>query len=146
MVWVGCGLSQREKYVADTNAQILTVRETSDQLAQAIAELPDEPSGPESFTALIAAYRAYRQEVDRLNVLIHRLAEVVPELTEHLRDAFDPDMGDALDRCTSAVTTFEQAEGTDQGYRQALTSMCLCIERYAAAVTAVSREYARLAG
>lgn len=141
-----CGLNQRDKAVADTNAQIERVYEQSEFLARAIYDLPDQPDGPESFGRLLAAYQDYRQEVNRLNVMIRRLSGVVPELTEHLRDQFDPEATESLERCDSAVLVFQQTEVGEAEYQQALTAVCLCVERYAAAVTAVSQEYARLVG
>jgi len=141
-----CGLSEREKTVADTNAQIETVYQRSEELARAIYELPEEPTGPESFGSVNTAYRSYREEVERLNVLIHRLGGLIPELNEHLRTQFDPTAEEALTRCDAAVSVFEEPAATEADYQEALTVMCLCIERYANAVTAVSQAYARLAG
>jgi hypothetical protein len=146
MLVSACGLNQREKAVAETNAQIEVVYRQSEVLARTIYELPDEPTGPEAFTPLLGAYTAYRQEVDRLNVMLHRLGGLVPELNEHLRSHFDPETEDALDRCESAIEIFESPAATETEYQEALTAICLCVERYAAAVTAVSQQYARLAG
>jgi hypothetical protein len=145
MIVAACGLNEREKSVAETNAQIETVYQQSELLARAIYELPDEPNGPASFATVVAAYQGYRTEVNRLNVLIHNLSEVVPELAEHLRTNFDPAAEEALSRCDTAVTVFENAAATAEEYQEALTSLCLCVERYAESVTAVSQAYARLA-
>lgn len=144
MIVTACGLSNRERYVAETNAQIEKVYEESEALARAIYELPDEPSGPESFSGVISAYESYRVEVERLNVLVHRLGEVVPELTDHLAEHFDPAVADTHDSCNAAVSVFQSPSATEDEYQEALTSMCLCIERYAEAVTEVSRAYARI--
>ena len=121
MTLSSCGLSQRERAIADTNAQIVMVDQTSEALARSIYDLPEVPNTADHFEAVTAAYQAYRQEVDR-------------------------EVESALRRCESAVTVFVQPDADEEGYREALTSLCLCVERYAAAVTAVSREYARLAG
>lgn len=141
-----CGLTKREKYVADTNAQIKVVYEKSEELAQAIYQVPDEPTGPESFSELIATYNTYRAEVDELNTRIHDLVEVVPELADHLRESYDPEVSEALNHCDAAVDVFAETDATEEDYQVALTGLCLCIERFAEAVTAVSREYARVAG
>jgi len=141
-----CGLNQREKAVADTNAQIEAVYDQSESLANAIYALPEQLDGPESFETVISAYRLYRDEVNRLNVLIHRLGGIVPELNEHLRESFDPEVEASLARCDAAIEVFEGEDASAEAYQEALTAMCLCIERYAAAVTSVSQEYARLAG
>jgi hypothetical protein len=146
MALASCGLSQRERAIAEANAQIMTVDEASQALARAIYDLPEAPSSGEHFAGVMAAYRGYRQEVDRLYLQIHQLGEVIPELNAHIRESFDPEVSDAMDRCEAAVTVFEQPQASEEAYREALTSLCLCVERHAAAVTAVSREYARLAG
>lgn len=142
----GCGLNQREQQIADTNQQILVVRQRSEDLAAAIYALPDEPQGPEDFTEVVATYEGYRTAVDRLSVLIRRLGEILPHLTTHLSESFDPEVEAALDRCESAVEVFQGPQVEDAVYQSALTSLCLCVEQYAAAVTAVSRQYSRLAG
>ncbi|MCA9563179.1 MAG: hypothetical protein KC561_06805, partial [Myxococcales bacterium] len=139
-------LSEREKHVADTNAQIAAVRRQSEVLAQAIYDLPDAPEASADFAPLFTAYQAYRQEVDRLNNLIHQLAAVAPDLTEHLRDSFDPAMEEANALCDDSIATFRDEESDPSDYQRALTSLCLCVERYASAVTAVSRAYANLPG
>ncbi len=141
-----CGLNQREQAVAETNTQIEAVYGQSEALANAIYLLPEQLEGPESFDPVVSAYRLYRDEVNRLNVLVHRLGGIVPELNEHLRVSFDPEVEASLVRCDSAIEVFEQPDASTEAYQEALTAMCLCIERYAAAVTAVSQEYARLAG
>jgi hypothetical protein len=141
-----CGLNQREKAVAETNAQIEVVYHESEALARAIYDLPDQPQGPEAFAGLLTAYSSYRLEVDRLNVMIHRLGGLVPELNDHLRERFDPESEEALNRCESAVEVFQSPDATEAEYQEALTALCLCVERYAATVTAVSQQYARLAG
>jgi hypothetical protein len=141
-----CGLNQREQAVAETNAQIEAVYDQSESLANTIYQLPDQPTGPESFTPIISAYRAYRDEVNRLNVLLHRLGGIVPELNGHLRTSFDPEAEASLGRCDDAIAIFEQSDASPEAYQEALTAMCLCIESYADAVTAVSQEYARVAG
>ncbi len=138
-----CGLSQREKQIAATNSQIIQVGQESEALAAAIYDTPDVPEGPESFAGVLTAYRSYRAEVDRLNVQLHRLGEVVPALTPHLGEEFDPNVESALAHCDTAVAVLE-SPADDTTYRSALTSMGLCIEEYAAAVTAVSRQYSGL--
>ena len=141
-----CGQSKREAYLADTNAQIQVVYELSENLAREIYNLPDHLSGTEDFQAIIHAYQAYREEVNRLNIMIHRLSEVVPSLTDHLRTTFDPGVEEALALGEAAVAVFQQLGADRVIYQQALTQLCLSIERYATAETALSREYARLMG
>ena len=132
--------------MAETNAQIEEVRQQSLALARAIYVLPDRPTGPESFTDVIDTYQEYRAEVDRLNVLIHGLGEVSPEITDHLRDVFDHEVDSAVIGGDESVTLFDQPGSTVEDYQEALTMLCLSVERYAEAVTAVSQEYNRLAG
>ncbi|MBN1947148.1 MAG: hypothetical protein JW797_15870 [Bradymonadales bacterium] len=139
-----CGLNKREAYLADTNSQIQVVYELSEHLAREIYNLPDQLEGSEDFQTVTAAYQAYRLEVNRLNQLIHRLCEVIPELNEHLRTAFDPTVAEALTLGDDAVAVFQQPAAERTDYQNALTQLCLSIERYAGAVTALSREYARL--
>ena len=142
----GCGLNQREQQIAETNEQIVEVRQRSEDLAAAIYALPDDPQGPEAFAEVVSAYDGYRDAVDRLDVLIRRLGEILPRLTGHLSESFDPEVEAALGRCESAVAVFRGPQAEDATYQSALTSLCLCVEEYAAAVTAVSRQYSRLAG
>ena len=141
-----CGLSERERHVAETNSQIEEVRQQSLALARAIYVLPDRPTGPESFVDVISTYHEYRTEVDRLNVLIHSLGEVSPEITDHLREIFDREVDAAVSGGDESVTLFDLAGATVDDYQEALTMLCLSVERYAEAVTAVSQEYNRLAG
>ena len=141
-----CGLNERERHVAETNAQIEEVRQQSLALARAIYVLPDRPTGPESFADVIGTYEAYRAEVDRLNVLIHGLGEVSPEITDHLREIFDREVDTAVSGGDDSVSLFDQPDATVEDYQEALTLLCLSVERYAEAVTAVSQEYNRLAG
>ena len=141
-----CGLNQREQQIADTNAQIQVVYQASEALAGAIGDLPDDAAGSEHFSGVVQAYASYRTAVDQLNVMLRRLGEIIPDLTDHLSESFDIEVNGALERCDSAIAVLEGPAVDDATYLDALTSLCLCVERYAETVTAVSREYSRLAG
>jgi hypothetical protein len=145
IVSAGCSLGPRERLVVDMNVKVQEVEAAAGAVSEEIYNLLDEPTGPDSFTALIAAYRSYRESADALVDVVHQLPELAPELTEHISSSFDPAVTEALAGCVEAVTAFESAESDDTQCREALATLSLCIEHYGDALNELAREYGRVA-
>ena len=146
LVLAGCGLNERERLVADTNAHIRVVEEQGQAVAEAIAALTDLPAGPESFQGVIDSVRTYRAALDELNGLVERLGALDPEgLAPYVTAEFGPAALQAAEDCDGAVADLGREDATDAHWREALARVGRCIEHYGEAVDGVAREHAQRA-
>lgn len=142
----GCGLSERERAVADSNEAIRQVEQVSQEVAQKIADLPDAPLTPENVGGLREAVGRYLGQMEKLNVALRALGPHYPALQGYLNESFRPSAEAAAANCQEAIDSLAAPSTSQEDYRKSITRIGLCIERYATAVTNLAAEYNKLTG
>lgn len=143
-VLAGCGLSDRERAVVQTNQAIEAVQSSIHEIADLINGLADDEITTERMQPLHGAIARYMERMDTVGEALRALGTHIPDLEPYLVSTFRPAAESAATACQSALTTLADAGATDEDYTRALTQVGLCLDRYATAVTNVSAEYNRL--
>jgi len=146
LVGVGCGLSERERAVSETNDAIEAVEAAGEDVATRINQLPDGEVDPSALEPLVGALQTYMERMDALNAAIRGLGTYYESLAPFLDATFRPAAETAASACQEALDALGDDESGQEEVRRALTRIGLCLERYATAVTRVSAEYGRVAG
>lgn len=141
----GCGLGERERAVTETNEAIQVVQQAIVEVAELINELPDRSLERADLEPLRESLVRYQGHAEALNASVRTLGTHFDALQTYLRDTFRPAAEDAATRCQQALDVLNNEASTDDDYTRALTSIGLCLDRYATAVSNVSAEYSRLA-
>lgn len=140
-----CGKPLPEALVNEVNQQVERVDRAGQALAIGVARLPARELGIDDIGEVRSLLDAYLREADPLNAAIRRLAEAEPALESHVRTVFRPAAESALSICQEASDTSGSPESSPDDLAKAIARMTACVERYSAAVTAVSVEVSRVA-
>lgn len=138
-----CGLSDRERAVAQVNENIRAVEAFGQAVAEVIAQLPERELTSEDFDPLREALSVYLGGMDELNAAMRALGEHVEELREHVESTFRPSAEAAAGSCQAAIDAFEADGATQEEYQRAITRIGQCLERYATAVSNVKAAHDR---
>jgi hypothetical protein len=97
-------------------------------------------------TELTSSVENYLNAVDDLNGAIRHLADVMPEMNDHVRSEFMPKAEEAAQACQQALDLIQGNEQADDVVlRNAITKLGVCIDQYAKTVTGVSTAYGQIA-
>lgn len=138
-----CGLSDRERAVADVNENIREVEASGQAVAEVIAQLPDRELESDDFDELRSSLTTYMAGMDLLNAAMRSLGEHVEELRDHVETTFRPSAEAAAGSCQAAIDTFDAEGASQEDYQRAVTRIGQCLERYATAVSNVKAAHDR---
>ena len=138
-----CGLSDRERAVAEVNENIREVEAFGQAVAEVIAQLPDRELAKADFDDLRDSLTSYMAGMDLLNAAMRSLGENVEELHDHVETTFRPSAEAAAGSCQAAVDAFDADAATQEDYQRAITRIGQCLDRYATAVTNVKAAHDR---
>lgn len=137
-----CGLSSdREKAVANANTAIEDVDRSGSRIADAIATLSASSTGPRDLSPVRDAGESYLSSVEDLNGALRALGATSPKLQGHIQDTFLSAAEAAANDCQRALELLRGDDVDDERLRSSITLLGRCIDRYAAAVADVSKEY-----
>jgi uncharacterized protein YukE len=138
-----CGLSDRERAVADVNENIRAVEASGQRVAEVIAQLPDRELSKGDFEELRESLTEYLAGMDQLNAAMRSLGEQLEELRDHVEVRFRPSGEAAAHSCQAAIDAFQAEDATQEDYQRAITRIGQCLERYATAVSNVKAAHDR---
>ena len=141
---VGCSKTLPEAQLAAVNGQVEKVDRAGQALAIGIARLPSRELTSEDIAEVRTLLESYLRETDPLNAGIRSLADAEPAIESHVRTVFRPAAESALSICQEAADSTAAPDSSADDLAKAIARITACVERYSAAVTAVSVEVGRV--
>lgn len=139
-----CGLSERERTVAQTNSALEDVDRSHQAITEAIAALSAQPAGERECSELLNSAQEYREHVATLDGAIRELGSTSEQLDAFVNETYLVKREEAESDCQQAVDLLEGEQPTDDEIRQAITLLGRCVTDYAEAFNEVVREYSQL--
>jgi cob(I)alamin adenosyltransferase len=140
-----CSAKLPAELLTEVNQRVERVDRAGQSLAIGAARLPSRALTADDMAEVRALLDTYLRESDPLNASIRKLADAEPALDSHIRTVFRPAAESALSICQEASDSAASATSTSDDLAKAIARITACVERYSAAVTAVSVEVGRIA-
>jgi len=140
-----CNAKLPAELLTEVNQRVERVDRAGQALAIGAARLPSRALTVDDMAEVRALLDTYLRESDPLNASIRKLADAEPALDSHIRTVFRPAAESALSICQEASDSAASASSTSDDMAKAIARITACVERYSAAVTAVSVEVGRVA-
>lgn len=145
LLLAGCGKPLPEALLSEVNQRVERVDRAGQALAIGVARLPSRELGIDDIGEVRSLLDTYLRETDPLNASIRKLAEEESAIESHVRTVFRPAAESALSICQEASDSAGSPESSPDELAKAIARITACVERYSAAVTAVSMEVGRVA-
>jgi hypothetical protein len=145
LLLTACGAKLPAELLAEVNQRVERVDRAGQALAIGAARLPSRALSTDDMAEVRSLLETYLRETDPLNASIRKLADAEPALESHVRTVFRPAAESALSICQEASDSAASATSTSDDLAKAIARITACVERYSAAVTAVSVEVGRVA-
>lgn len=145
LLLTACSKPLPEALLKEVNQRVERVDRAGQALAIGVARLPARELGIDDIGEVRSLLDAYLKESEPLNASIRTLGEAEPSLEGHVRTVFRPAAENALSICQEASDTAGSPESSPDDLAKAIARITACVERYSAAVTAVSVEVGRVA-
>lgn len=142
---MSCGKELPEALLTEVNQRVEKVDRAGQALAIGVARLPARELGIDDLGEVRSLLDGYLRETDPLNAAIRQLSEAEPAVESHVRTVFRPAAENALSICQEASDSAGSPESSPDDLAKAIARITACVERYSAAVTAVSVEVGRIA-
>jgi len=140
-----CRAKLPAELLSEVNQRVERVDRAGQALAIGAARLPNRALTADDMAEVRALLDTYLRESDPLNASIRKLADAESALDSHIRTVFRPAAESALTICQEASDSAASASSTSDDLAKAIARITACVERYSAAVTAVSVEVGRVA-
>ena len=144
LLLAGCGEPLPETLLREVNQRVERVDRAGQAMAIGIARLPARALSTEDLSEVRTLLEAYLRETDPLNASIRTLAGAEPAIESHVRTVFRPAAESALRICQEAADSTAASASSSDDLAKAIARITACVERYSAAVTAVSVEVGRV--
>ena len=131
LLLAACSAKLPAELLTEVNQRVERVDRAGQALAIGAARLPSRALTADDMAEVRALLDTYLRETDPLNASIRNLADAEPALESHIRTVFRP--------------AAASATSTSDDLAKAIARITACVERYSAAVTAVSVEVGRVA-